>query len=215
MFDGCRPIDGSSSAVAHRAGELHALPLAGGERGGGPVEGQIAQPQLQQPPGGALKRFADAFRHRAHFRGKRGGNAGHPPGKRGERHPAGFVEADSAQFRGARRRRQARAAAFGADLLFQELFHPLHAFFVLHLGQRVFDGVGGVVIGEVKLSGLIGVFGFVQNVPLFGGAAVDDLALLRRQLPERDVGADPHRAADIRHQRPHQRIPRRDSALID
>ena len=35
-------------------------------------------------------------------------------------------------------RRQAAAAAVGTQLLFEEFFHPLHALFVLDLGQRIF-----------------------------------------------------------------------------
>ena len=62
MLAGCRPmrrfvqhIQHAGGAVAHGAGQLHALPLAGGQRGGRAVERQIAQPQIHQPLGRALK----------------------------------------------------------------------------------------------------------------------------------------------------------------
>ena len=45
--------------------------------------------------------------------------------------------------------------------------------------------------------------------------AVDDLLFPVRQIPEGNVRADPHGPADIRHQRPHQRIPGRHRSLID
>ena len=43
----------------------------------------------------------------------------------------------------------------------------------------------------------------------------DNLHLSGSQLPERHVGAHAHRAADIHHQRPHQRVPRGDRPLFD
>ena len=49
---------------------------------------------------------------------------------------------------------QAGAAAVRADVLLQELFHPLHALFVLHLGKGVFHRVDRVEIGEVQLRRL-------------------------------------------------------------
>ena len=48
------------------------------------------------------------------------------------------------------------AAAVGAGALLQELLHPLHALFVLHLGEGVLHRVDGVKIGEVQLARLAG-----------------------------------------------------------
>ena len=46
----------------------------------------------------------------------------------------------------------------GANVLLQELFHPFHALLVLHLGQGVFHGVNGVIVGKIQFSRLIGIF---------------------------------------------------------
>ena len=42
-----------------------------------------------------------------------------------------------------------------------------------------------------------------------------DVALLIRQLRKRHVRPHAHRAAHVRHQRPHERAPRRDRAVVD
>ena len=60
-------IEHAGRAVAHGAGQLHPLPLAGGERRRGAVERQVAEPQVQQPPRRARKSLADALRHGAHL----------------------------------------------------------------------------------------------------------------------------------------------------
>ena len=153
MFDGCRPMDGSSStystpvgAVAHGAGELHPLALAGGERRGGAVEREIPQPQVQQAARRGGERLADAL---APWDASR--RAGCPvrraPTPRAR--SAACVQASSSGMPrscGARAARgKARAAAVGADLLLQELLHALHALLVLDLGEGVFHGVDGVV----------------------------------------------------------------------
>ncbi len=60
-------IEHASRAVAHGAGQLHPLPLAGRERRRGAVERQVAEPQVEQPPRRARKSLADAPRHGAHL----------------------------------------------------------------------------------------------------------------------------------------------------
>ena len=41
-------VQDAGCPVADSAGELHSLPFAGGECGGCPVQGQIAQPQVEE-----------------------------------------------------------------------------------------------------------------------------------------------------------------------
>ena len=63
----------------------------------------------------------------------------------------------------------------GQGSCFQKFFHPLHALFVLDLGEGVFHGIDGVEVGEVQLGGLLGIFGVVENVLFLGGAVKDNL----------------------------------------
>ena len=60
-------IQHPGGAVADRAGQLHPLALAGGEGGGGTVQGEVAQPQFHQAAGCSVKRVADALCHGAHL----------------------------------------------------------------------------------------------------------------------------------------------------
>ena len=55
----------------------------------------------------------------------------------------------------------------------------------------------------------------VENVLLLSRAVIDDLFLHIGQVAERHIGAHPHGATDIGHQRPHQRIPGGHSALVN
>ena len=148
-------IENARCAVAHGAGKLHTLTLAGGKRGGGAVKGQIAQPKLRQPLGRAEECFTYAICHGAHLLRQAAGNTLHPVNKVGQRHGAGFVKRYAAQLGRAGGAGQACAAAVRANVLFQKLLHPLHAFFVPDLGKGVFHGVYGVKIGKIQLSRLI------------------------------------------------------------
>ena len=109
----------------------------------------------------------------------------------------------------------ARPAAPGADGLLQKLLHPLHALFVLHLRERVFDGIDGVVVGEVHLPRHVGALRLVQDMLFLGGAMVDDVLLPLRQLSEGHVRPHAHRPADVRHEGPHQAVPGGHRALVD
>ena len=208
-------IQNAGRAVAHGAGQLHPLPLTGGERGRRAIQRQIAKPQIHQPLCRALERFADALRHGPHLLRQTAGDVLHPVYKLGERHGAGFVQRDAPQFRRAGGSGKARAAAVRADALFQKLLHALHALFVLYLGKGIFHGVDGVEIRKIQIAGLSGVFIMVEDVLLLRRAVEHDVLFFFRQLPERHVRAHAHFAADVRHQRPHQAVPRGDRALVD
>ena len=88
------------------------------------------------------------------------------------------------------RSRGARAAADSGcrrsrtQLLFEEFFHPLHALFVLDLGQRILHRIDGVKIGKINPLGLIGIFGVIEDVLFLGRAVVDECPFPCRSAPE-------------------------------
>ena len=132
------------------------------------------------------------------------GHIGHPLIQLVQRHLADLRQRQPPHLRGAGLFRQTGAAAFRAGLLFQETLHPLHAAFVLHLGQSVFHRVDGAVIGEIQLRRVVGIFGFIEDVLFHRRAVIDDLLFLRCQLPKGHVCAHAHGPAHVGHQRPHQ-----------
>ena len=103
--------------------------------------------------------------------------------------------------------RQTGTATVRADPFLQKPLHPLHALLILHLCQGIFHRVGGIIIGKIHLSGLIGRLGFVKNMLLFRRTVIHDIPLFLRQFPKRHVRTHPHGPAHIRHQRPHERTP--------
>ena len=208
-------IEHPGGAVAHRPGQLHPLPLPGGERGGGAVQRQVAQSQVHQPFGHSLEGLADALRHGAHLLRQGGGHPGHPLHQHGEGHLTGLVQGDAPEPRRPRGRRQPGAAAVGADALLQKLLHPLHTLLVLHLGQGVFHRVGGIEVGEIHIPRRAAGLVLIDDVLLDGGAVEDDLPLLRRQFPEGHVSPHPHLPGDVLHQRPHQGLPWGHRSLVD
>ena len=107
--------------------------------------------------------------------------------------------------------------AVRADILFQEFLHPLHALLVLDLGEGIFHGVDGIEIGEIQLCKVVGVrlFRTVKNVLFLGRAVEHDVFFRFGQLPEGHIRAHAHLPADVRHQRPHQALPRGDGPLVD
>ena len=101
------------------------------------------------------------------------------------------------------------------NVLFQELFYPLHAFFVLDLGQRILHSVGRIEIGKVQFPCLIGILVVIENVLFLRRTVEHDLLFLRGQVPEGHIGAHAHLPADVGHQRPHQAVPRGHGTLVD
>lgn len=80
---------------------------------------------------------------------------------------------------------------------FRNAFHPL---LVFDFRQRIFNGMDGIVIGKIQFSGGIGVFRLIENMLLFRRSVVDDILFSFRQFGKRNIGADPHRTADVSHQ---------------
>ena len=110
-------IEHAGRPVAHGAGQLHPLPLAGGERRGSAVQCQIVEPQLHQALRCVLEGLTDTLSHRLHLLRQRGGDAVHPLDKLGERLGAYLGERDSAQLRRAGGVGETCAAAVGTDAL--------------------------------------------------------------------------------------------------
>ena len=131
-----------------------------------------------------------------------------------QRHRADFVQR-YAHASVSRLRAQTGAAALRADILPQELFHPLHALFIRDLGQGVFHGIHGIVVGKIQFPRLVGGLGMIQDMLFFRRTVIHNLLLLLRQFPERHIGAHAHFPADIRHQRPHQAVPRSHRSLFN
>ena len=48
--------------------------------------------------------------------------------------------------------------------------------FILHLSERVFDGVNGIVVGEIQLAGLLEILGAVEDVFFFTAGLPNTMA---------------------------------------
>ena len=208
-------VEHAGGPVADRPGQLDALPLSGGKRGRSPVQGQIAQPQIHQTPGGVQKRFADIPGHGAHFLRQRIRNLLHPVLQLGEGHRRRCVKADSAQPRRAGFLGKPRSVTGGAHALLQEALNPLHPFVILDLGEGIFHRINCVVIGEIHLGALLCLRIDIDDVLLLRGAVIDHFLLFVRQILEGYIGAHAHLAAHILHQCPHERAPDRHRAFVD
>ena len=202
-------------SVAHHAGELYTLALARGERSTGAVEREVIEPQVDQATGRAQKRIADIRCHGLHL-GRQGcGHPAHPLNRLTQRHSRGLRQIDTAHLGMACGLGETRAATVTAWPLAQKARHALEALVVLNLGERILDGIDSVVIGKIERRGALAVFGNVENV-LFNRRTVEhDVALLRRELVKRHVGAHAHLAGYLLHQIPHERTPGKHRAFVD
>ena len=72
-------VEHARGAGAHRRGELDPLPLPGGQRGAGPVEGQVAEPDVEQRREPAVQLGEQTGGHPAELGGQPGGQAGREP----------------------------------------------------------------------------------------------------------------------------------------
>ena len=208
-------IQHARRSVAHHAGELHALALPRGQRGAGAIERKVIETQIDQTTGRAQKRIADIRRHGPHL-GRQGfGHAAHPLNCLAQRHGRRLRQIDTAHLRLARGIRKTRASAVAARPLAQKAYHAFEPLIVLNLGECILDGIDGVVIGEVERRGALAVFGNVENVFLNRRTVEHDVALLRRELVKRHVGAHAHLAGYLLHQIPHERTPGKHRAFVD
>ena len=202
-------------SVAHHAGELHTLALTRGKRGSGAVEREVIEAQVDQTTGRAQKRIADIRRHGPHL-GRQGcGHPAHPLNRLAQRHGRGLRQIDTAHLGLARSLGKTRATAVAAWPLAQKACNAFEPLIVLNLSECILDGIDGVVIGKVERRGALAVLGNVKNVLLNRGAVKHDVALLRRELVKRHVGAHAHLASHLLHQIPHERAPGKHCALVD
>ena len=137
------------------------------------------------------------------------------PSSRSRRHFAGLRQIDAANERRESRFVQTGAAAIGTYILFQKFLDALHALVVLDFRQGIFHRIDGIVIGEIHFARHLRSFALVQNMLLDGRSVIDDFFFFGRQILERHIGTHAHGAAYVDHQRPHQGVPRSDSALVD
>ena len=208
-------IEHTGGTVAHRTGQLHPLALTGGKSGRGAVQRQVAKAQREQPCRCRLEGFADIAGHGPHLFRQTVRHTRHPIGKLHKSHLTSLVQRDAPQLWGTSRITQPGAAAVRADALPQELFHPLHALFILDLGEGVLHGIGGIEIGKIQLPGLIGIFVMIKNALFLRRAMENDILFPVGQVAEGHIGAHAHLPADIHHQRPHQALPRGHGTFVD
>ena len=126
-------IEDAGRPVAHRPGQLYPLALARGQSGACPVQGQVAQAQIDQPDRGVQEGLADIFRHRPH--GFRQGirNSPDPGNQIRESHGSCLIQADSPQPRCPGRLGQTRPLTVGAGSLCQKALDSLHSLLILDL----------------------------------------------------------------------------------
>ena len=208
-------VEHAVRAVAHGAGELHALALARRKRGTRAVEAQIAEPQLLQAADGLRHLGHDGLGHGLELLRHERGHARRPYRELIERHACGIAERHAIDHRPARSSRKARAAAIGTHVLAQELGHAREPLFVLGLGERVLHRVDSIEVGEVQLREVVTLLGVVEDVLLLRRAMEDDVALLGRELAKRHVRAHAHLPRDLFHEVPHEGVPRGNRALVD
>ena len=90
------------------------------------------------------------------------------------------------------------------------------ALLVLHVLERVFDGVDGVEEGKVHFAGASVLLDLIDHVVLFRRRVKDNVALAVGEVAPRHVRPYAEVVArDVLHARPHERLPRRDGAFVD
>ena len=210
-------IQDAGGAVSDRAGKLHPLALARGKSGRRPVKREIRKAQIHQALGDQMEGGADALRHGAHLHRQRRRHAAHPFAELNERHAADLIQAQAPELRRSGRVGKPRPAAVGTDLFPEELLHTLHALLIRDLVEGVEHGGSCAVIGEIHFArrGRVRLFWAVEDMLLDHGAVEDDLFFFVCQFSVGDVRPDAHGAAHIRHQGPHQTVPRGDGTLVD
>ena len=98
----------------------------------------------------------------------------------------------------------------------EERLDAFHALLVLDLREGIFDGVDGIVICEIHLACRIRLLIVVKQMILFRWAMEHEVFFLVREVAERDIRADADMVArDVFHERPHEPLPRQDSALVN
>ena len=81
--------------------------------------------------------------------------------------------------------------------------------------QGIFHRIYRIEIGEIHISRFAGSLVLVYDILLHRRAAENDIPFLLRQLPEGHIRTDTHLPGNVLHERPHERLPRKDSAFIN
>ena len=145
-------VQHARGAGPHRRGELDPLPLPGRQRGAGPVQGQVAQPDVEQRREPAVQFGEQAGRHPAELGGQPGGQAGREPAQLVQAERADLGDVAPAELRGQRLGPQPGAVAHRADAGDEEPLHqPAGALVVA--AQRAFDRGDRVVVVDRQLHG--------------------------------------------------------------
>ena len=164
-------VQHARGAVSHGTGQLHPLPLSRwtGWTPLDPVTGnQVPDPEAALPRPAKESQMLSAM-----GRISSGSVCGTPAthSTRSERVIWHTSARPSPRTFGSRARADRRVPPQSGQTPFlQKTLHPLHTLLILHLCQGIFHRIGGVVIGKIHLSGLIGRLGFVKNMLLFRGA---------------------------------------------
>ena len=208
-------IEYSCGPVPYGPGQLHPLPLPGGKGGSGPIRGKIPQAQVKQPFRCIQEGFTDTPGHGNHGFLQGGRHPLHPFHQIIQGHGRCLVQANAPQPGGPGGFTHTGAMAVRTFSFFQVFVHPFHAFFILHLGQRILHRIHGTVIGEIQFSHLMGFFVHIVDMLFHHGAVEDNVLLLIRQVLVGHVCAHAHLPAYILHQGPHEGAPHRHGPLID
>jgi hypothetical protein len=136
----------------YRRGELDPLPLSGGQRGAGPVEGQVAEADVEQRREPAVQLGEQTIGHPAKLGGQPGGQAGREPAQLAQAERADLGDVAAAELRGQRLRPQPGAVADRADAGDDETLHQAAGALVV-AAQRALHRGDGVVVVDRQLHG--------------------------------------------------------------
>ena len=145
-------VEHARGAGPHRRGELDPLPLPGRQRGAGPVEGQVAEPDVEQRRERAVQLGEQAGGHPAELGGQPGGQAGREPAQLAQAERADLGDVAAAELRGQRLGPQPGAVAYRADAGDEETLHQAAGALVV-AAQRAFHRGDGVVVVDRQLHG--------------------------------------------------------------
>ena len=207
-------VQHARGAGAHRRGELDALPLPGRQRGAGPVEGQVAQPDVEQRREPAVQFGEQTGRHPAQLGGQSRGQAGReaPQLVQGERADLGDVAA--AELRSQRFWPQPGAVAHRADAGDEETLHQAAGALVV-AAQGAFDRGDCIVVVDRQLHGPRVPARAQRHLLPYRFTAQHDVALLIGQRPVGHIEPDPELACGIHRQPPPAGVPRQYRAFGD
>ena len=207
-------VEHARGARAHRRGELDPLPLPGGQRGARPVEGEVAQPDVEQRREIAAEFGEQTARQPAELGGQTGGQGGHESAQRVQAERTDLGDVFAAELGCQRLRPQPGAVAHRTGAGDEEPLHQVAGAFVV-AAQRALDGSDGVVVVDRQLHAASGPVRVHRHLLLNRFPVEHDVAFPRRQGPVRDVKPDSELARGVHRQPPPARVPRQHRAFLD